>query len=50
MEQQTTEQKKHHFLFYIFKTDKEQNPMPKTKAESLFEQIKNTFNNKPPEN
>ena len=30
MEQQKTEEKKHHFLFYIFKIDKEQNPMPKT--------------------
>ena len=50
MEQQNTEQKKHHFLFYIFKIDKEQNPIPKPKAESLFEQIKNNFNNKTLEN
>ena len=50
MEEQNAEQKKHHFLFYIFKADKEENPMQKNKAESLFDQIKNTFNNKIQEN
>ena len=33
------EEKKHHFLYYIFKADKAENPMPKEKAESLAQKI-----------
>lgn len=44
MEPENTKKKKHHFLYYIFKTDKEQNPMPKKQAENLFEIVKNNIN------
>ena len=33
----------HHFLFHIFRMDKEENPMPQLKAETLLNQIKLIF-------
>lgn len=35
------EQKKHHFLFHIFRLDKAENPMPHTRAEALLRHLKN---------
>ncbi len=37
------EKKKHHFLFYIFKKDKEDNPMSANKAENLLKYVKHVF-------
>ena len=33
-------EKKHHFLFYLFKMDKDENPMPKNRAEALLRYLK----------
>ena len=37
------EKKKHHFLFYIFKKDKEDNPMSANKADNLLKYVKHVF-------
>ena len=33
-------EKKHHFLFYLFKMDKNENPMPKKRADTLLQYLK----------
>ena len=35
--------KRHHFLFYIFKRDKEANPMPCDRAQPLLQRLKQVF-------
>jgi len=37
------EEKKHHFLYYIFKADKAENPMPKVRAEAIARKLKRLF-------
>ena len=37
------EQPKRHFLFHIFRMDKEEHPMPKKQADSLLVQLKTVF-------
>ena len=39
----THENKRHHFLFHIFKMDKAENPMPQNQAENLLHYIKSVF-------
>ena len=36
-------QPKRHFLFHIFRMDKEAHPMPNKQADSLFLQLKTVF-------
>lgn len=38
--QNRTAKKKHHFLFYLFKMDQDENPMPKNRADTLLQYLK----------
>ena len=37
----------HHFLFHIFRLDRAENPMPRSRAESLLQYLKQFFTNEP---
>ena len=37
------ERNEHHFLFHIFRLDREENPMPRNRAESLLQCLKQLF-------
>ena len=37
------ERNEHHFLFHIFRMDREENPMPLLRAESLLLYLKDLF-------
>ena len=37
----------HHFLFHIFRLDREENPMPRNRAESLLQSLKQLFTTGP---
>ena len=41
------ERNEHHFLFHIFRLDREENPMPRLKAESLLQCLKQLFTAEP---
>ena len=41
------ERDEHHFLFHIFRLDREENPMPRSKAEGLLRYLKQFFTNEP---
>ena len=41
------ERNEHHFLFHIFRLDREENPMPRTRAESLLQCLKQLFTTEP---
>ena len=41
------ERNEHHFLFHIFRMDREENPMPRLKAESLLQYLKELFTTEP---
>ena len=43
---ETPERKEHHFLFHIFRMDKEENPMPQNRAEPLLRYLKKVFADK----
>ena len=43
------ERDEHHFLFHIFRLDREENPMPRNKAEGLLRYLKQIFTTKPKE-
>ena len=36
--------KRHHFLYYVFKIDKAENPMPPNKSEKLLNSLKKLLN------
>ena len=37
------DQRQHHYLFHIFRMDKDENPMPQNKVESLLQYLKNVL-------
>lgn len=37
------DQRQHHFLFHIFRMDKEENPMPTARAEILMKLLRSIF-------
>lgn len=41
------ERNEHHFLFHIFRLDREENPMPRLKAESLLQKLQQFFTTGP---
>ena len=41
------ERNEHHFLFHIFRMDRDENPMPRLKAESLLQYLKELFTTEP---
>ena len=41
------ERNEHHFLFHIFRLDREENPMPRHKAESLLQYLMQLFTTGP---
>lgn len=45
MDQNEPDKKKHHFLYYIFKADKEANPMEESKAAGLRQILQQMFAN-----
>lgn len=38
-----SEDKRHHFLFHIFRMDKEENPMPSNRADLVLQLLKSIF-------
>ncbi len=41
------ERNEHHFLFHIFRLDREENPMPRSRAESLLQYLKHFLTAEP---
>lgn len=41
------ERNEHHFLFHIFRLDREENPMPRARVASLLQYLNRFFTNEP---
>lgn len=41
------ERNEHHFLFHIFRLDRAENPMPRSRAESLLQYLKHFLTAEP---